>query len=354
MAVTVGLDIGSTGVRAAVIDTAKSRRTLRRYGELPLPHGAVVGGEIVDDLAVIETITALWRREKLPSRGVVVGTASQRVVVRHVDLPQMEDAELKRALPFHVQEAIPMPVEDAILDWVGVEDFVTDEGQPMRSILVIAAHREIVEALVSITRQAGITIQAIDLQAFALVRSVFGMEPALGNSLQGILDIGASITQLVIAKGGAARFVRLLPRGGDAFTVSLKDALEIEIADSDEMKRRVGVSSNGDTGGSDLDAEARAALTDQADSLIDEIRGSIEFYLSSSGEERISRLVVAGNGARLPHLARRLGRKLDIPVEPAKVLDFVDVGRVDKTDAEMLDAQPVLPAAVGLGLWGDI
>ncbi len=106
--------------------------------------------------------------------------------------------------------------------------------------------------------------------------------------------------------------------------------------------------------GDEQEEAARRLLTAEADSLIDEIRGSVNFYLGQSGEPALERIVVAGNGARLPHLAARLGRDLDTPIEAAKVLERVDVGRVHLTEAELLDAQPVLPTSVGLALWGTI
>ncbi len=121
------------------------------------------------------------------------------------------------------------------------------------------------------------------------------------------------------------------------------------------MKRRVGVAAEASgEGTSDEDDEARQLLTRTADALIEEVRGSISFFVSQSEGEEVESIVVAGNGARLPHLARRLGRALDIGVVPAKILDLVDVGRTGRSDAEMLDAQPVLPTAVGLGLWKNL
>ena len=354
MAVTVGLDIGGTSVRAAVIDTAKSKRVLRRFGEMPLPQGAVVAGEIVDDLAVAEALSALWKREKLSKKRVVVGTASQRLVVRQVDVPSMDDNELSEALPYQVQDFIPIGIEEAILQYVPLEDFVTPDGEPMRSILVVAVYRDIIDTLLSITGKAGLTVEAIDLQAFALVRAVFGMTPAIDNPLHAIVDIGSSVSQVVIAKGGQARFVRLLPRGGDDFTAALRDGMSLEAAEADEMKRRIGVAPEGDGSQPEEDAEARRLLTRQADSLIEEVRGSVNFFLSQTGATRIERVVVSGNGARLPHLASRLGRALDVSVVPAKVLDLVQIGRTGRTDEEILQAQPVLPTSVGLGLWKNL
>ena len=356
MAVTVGLDLGGTSVRAAVIDAAKNGHELKRYGEMPLPQGSVVGGDVVDDLAVIEAVTALWKREKLPRKRVVMGAASQRLVVRQVDVPAMDDNELRDALPYQVQDFIPIGVDEAILDYVPLEDFVTPDGEPMRSILVVAVYRDIVDALLQVTGKVGLQVEAIDLQAFGLVRAIFGMAPAIDNPLHAIVDVGASVSQVVIAKGGQARFVRLLPRGGDDFTAALRDGLSIELHEADEMKRRIGVAADDDAPPpeDEDDAEAQRLLTREAGALIEEVRGSVNFFLSQTGEAQLNRLVVAGNGARLPHLASRLGRALDVAVAPAKILELVDVGRTGRSDAEMLEAQPVLPTSVGLGLWKNL
>ena len=202
MAVTVGLDIGTSSLRAAVVDTAKGKALVRRYAEMPLPPGAVVAGEILDVDAVAETVAALWKRAKLPKKRVVVGSASQKLVVRQVDVPQMGESELKEALPFQVQDSIPIAVEDAMLDFIPLEEFSTPEGEPMQSILAIAVHRDVVQALVAVTEAAKLSLLAIDLQAFGLIRAVFGLEHSVEDPYQAIVDIGGSVTQLIIAKGG--------------------------------------------------------------------------------------------------------------------------------------------------------
>lgn len=354
MAVTVGLDIGGRAVRAAVVDVGKSSRIVRRFAEMPLPDGAVSGGEIVDEGAVAESVAALWKRQKLPRKRVVVGSANQRMAVRQVDVPQMGRDELTEALPFQVQDSIPIAVEEAILDFVPLEQFVTPEGEPMESILAVAVHRDVVDSIIRVMETANVSPTAVDLQAFALVRAIFGLEAGVGMPAQAIVDIGASITQVVIARAGVAYFVRLLPRGGDDFTAALRDGLDLDADSAEELKRTVGVNPMGLPAGDDEVSQARRILTEQADALVDELRGSLTYFETSSGGERVERLVVAGNAARLPHLANRFGRSLGVAVEPARVLDLFEIGKIDLTDDEILDAQPVLPTAVGLGLWGEM
>ncbi len=358
MSVTVGVDIGGTAVRAAALDTRRRGRTLTRYATMPLPRGAVVAGEIVDEGAVGEAVAALFRQAKLPTRRVVVGTANQRLVVRRVDVPRMGEEELVEALPYQVQDSIPLAVEDALLDFVPLEPFVTPEGEPMLAILVVAIHRDAVGAILRALAAAHVEPAAIDLQPFALVRAAFGIEPAFERPREAIVDIGASVTQVVIGRGGVAEFVRLLPRGGDDFTEVLVKGAGLPWDHAEERKREVGVvpprAEDDDSGEEARDEEAvlRRLLTREADGLVEEVKGSVSFHLSQGGEGGLTRLLVAGNGARLPHLANRLSAALGVPVRPVKVLEHIDLGRVGLGEQAMLDAQPVLPTAVGLALWG--
>jgi type IV pilus assembly protein PilM len=325
---------------------------LRRFAEVPLPRGAATNGEILDEGAVIEAVSSLWSQAKLPKKRIVIGTANPRVVVRQVDVPQMEEEELAEALPFQVQDSIPIAVDEAVLDFVPLEEFTTPDGEPMLSILAIAAPREIIDTLTAVTDGAGLGLLAVDLQSFALVRAIVGHGAPAESGATGIVDIGGSVSQVVVAKNGKAQFARLLPRGGDDFTGVLADGLDIDDDEAETMKRRIGVAPDVAPPGDDADALALRLLTRQADSLIEELRGSINYYLSQAPEDVISRLVVAGNAARLPHLANRIGSKLGFPVEPARTLGSLEVGRVQMSQEELMAVQPVLPTAVGLALWG--
>ena len=353
MPIAVGLDIGSEAVRAAAVNTGSATPVLRRFAEMPLPPGAVVAGEIADEGAVVEALSALWKRHRLPRKGVVIGIANQRVIVRQVDVPHLEEDELAEALPYQVQDAIPIPVAEALLDYVPMEEFTTPDGDLMLSILVVAAHREMVEGLVGVARRADLQVASIDLQAFGLVRAAFGADLTKDSEgIQGLLDIGATLTQIALTKFGITRFVRIIPTGGSQFTEALMAGASMSREDAEERKRSIGVVPSGMPGGDDEQASLSRVLTRTADTLIEEIRGSVNYYLTQAGEHSLQRLIVCGNGARLPHLANRIARALGTRVEPVRVLDNVSVGRVGMTEPQLLDLQPVLPAAVGLALWG--
>ena len=133
----MGLDIGTSGVRAAELSLGKGGATLERFGQVALPPGAVRDGEVVDVDVVAQAIKQLWAQAKFGSKKVVVGVANQKVVVRQVDLPWLPLKELRESLAFQVQDFIPMPVEQAILDFHPLEEFTSESGARMLRVLLV-------------------------------------------------------------------------------------------------------------------------------------------------------------------------------------------------------------------------
>ena len=356
MPINVGLDIGTSAVRAAVVQVGKGKPTLKGFGQVALPPGTVVGGEILDEGVMKDALSQLWKTAKLPKKRVVVGIANQKVIVRRIDLPYMSDEELRESLPFQAQEYIPMPVEEVTLDYVPLEEFTTPDGEPMMSILAVAAQRTMTQDVIRMVDSVGAKVMAVDLQAFALVRAAFGIESEAKKDPVAFVDIGGSITQVTVVKDGTVRFLRILPLGGEDFSTALADEMGLSHEQADQLKRRVGVAIEGDPSGSDSEDEARRVLTRTAVQLIDDVRGSIEYYLSQSSGESVGTVLIAGNGARLPHLANRLGRSLGVEIAPVKMLDesrFIISPKIGLSETELQTAQPVLAVPAGLALWND-
>lgn len=356
MALNVGLDIGTTAVRASVVQTGKGTPKLRRYGQVSLPRGTIVGGEIVDEAVMKDALQQLWKTVKLPKKRVIVGIANQRVIVRRIDIDYMDEAQLAESLPFQAQEYIPIPVDEAILDFVPLEEFTTPDGQAMMSVLIVAAQRSMAAEVLSVVQSVGAKVMALDLQAFGLVRSAFGasLNPATGTVA--LVDIGGSVTQVMVVKDGTVRFLRSLSMGGEDFTDDLSAGIDLGRDQAEQVKRRIGVAVDGDgTEGDTTDRDARKILTRRSDELIEEVRGSLDYYLTQSTGDTIDTVYIAGNGARLPHLANRMARRLDTPIEPVRMLDgtHLDVGKTGLSETELLSAQPVLPISAGLAVWSE-
>ena len=140
----VGLDIGTSSVRAAEMNVGKRPAVLERFGQVALPPGTVRDGEVVDPDTVARAIKQLWATAKFSTKKVVLGVSNQKVIVCQVDLPWLPAEELKKSLAFQVQDFIPIPVDQAILDFHPLEEFTNEQGGRMLRVLLVAASRDMV------------------------------------------------------------------------------------------------------------------------------------------------------------------------------------------------------------------
>src|SRR5438093_7908197 len=158
--------------------------------------GAVENGEVKEPQAVAEALKELWRRGGVKGRQVYMGVGNQRVVVREVALPWLPAKELRDSLPYQVQEFIPIAVEDAVLDFDPLDEF-EQEGRRMIRVLLVAAQKAMVNALVQTAESAKLEPVGLDLIPFALLRSV-GMTdggPVLeSQGEEAVVDVGADVT----------------------------------------------------------------------------------------------------------------------------------------------------------------
>lgn len=340
----VGLDIGTSAVRAALVTSGRGGDSLGAFAQVPLPPGAVVDGEIRDPGVVSEAIDQLWRRAKIRSKRVVIGVANQRVVVRQVDLPYLDEKDLRSSLKFQVADHIPMSVEDAELDFEVIEDFQTESGDHMMRVLLVAAASDMVEAFVDTVAKGGLNPVGVDLSPFAVTRAV--SEAARGErgvaGAEAVVDVGAGVTNIVIHVGGEPRFVRILLLGGDDVTRALSDELELSFEESEALKLDLGRG-----GGS---PQAVKILDKRVDSLVEEIRGSIDYYSSQEEGAAVSSVLMTGGGSLTSGLVSKLEGTLRIPVVRATPLTSLNYSKSGLTQDQAVQVDPVAATAVGLAM----
>jgi type IV pilus assembly protein PilM len=344
----IGLDIGSTAVRAAEL-TEGSPPTVVRAAQVPLSAGAVENGDVRDVEAVSEALRELWTRGGFKSRKVWMGVGNQRVIVREIALPTMAEKELRQSLGFQVQEFIPMPVDEAVLDYHLIEEIEVD-GRPMMRLLLVAAQKAMVDTLVAAATGAKLEPMGLDLVPFAMVRAVgatgAGMELETTGG-EAVVDVGAHVTNIVVHAAGETRFVRILPSGGRDITVAIARGLSVDDEVAERLKRGETVD--------DVDAtpeQAHEIAMQRATQFVDEIRSSLEFYTAQTQGARIERLLISGGGSKLEGFIDILRQRIPVTVEPGRVFSRVGSQLSLSEDAQN-EAEPVLATAVGLGIpWG--
>lgn len=234
----IGVDVGSTAVRVAEV-AAGDIPVIVRAAQVPLRPGVVEAGEVRQPEAVAEALRELWSKSGVKSKQVHLGVGNQRVVVREVALPWLPEKELRDTLGFQVQEFIPMPAEDAVLDFDPLGE-MDQGGRRMVRILLVAAHKPMVNALVEAALAAKLDPQGVDLSPFAVTRAVGTGDSGLDLDSSGdeaIVDIGAQVTSICVHDRGVIRFVRMLPSGGRDITLAIASGLGVDDEVAERLKR---------------------------------------------------------------------------------------------------------------------
>ena len=337
----VGLDIGTSAVRAAELDVSSKPPKLLNYGQIGLPPDSVVNGEIHDATAVSEAVRRLWKNGRFSATSVIVGIAGLRAITREIDLPFVPDNEVDSAVRFHSEEVIPFPPDKTILSSQVLSDYTSPEGAKMRRVLVAAAHADLVEGVVAVAENAGLVVKGVDLVSSALVRAIF--DGAAGDQPEAIVSVGAGLTVVVIHQNGRPQFVRTIGSGGNATTAAIASALDLPLADAEALKRRLG----------DSTPQVQAAMQSiqvTVDDLINEIRNSIQYFASLPGRLPVSRILVTGGGSSLHGFIPMLGAQIHLPVHSVSPLDRLDITKVDLTPDQAAEVSPVLSTPIGLAL----
>jgi type IV pilus assembly protein PilM len=343
----VGLDIGSTGVRAAELG-GSGTPTLVRAAQVPLPPGAVENGEVRQPQVVGEALRELWQRGGFKNKQVQLGVGNQRVVVREITIPWLPEKELRDSLAFQVQEFIPMSTDEAVLDYEPLGELDQEDGRRMLRMLLVAAQKVMVDAVVEATDQAKLEPVGLDLTPFALVRSAGTPEGGMELDAPGdeaVIDIGAHVTNICVHEQQTTRFVRILPSGGRDITLAIARGLNVEDDAAEQLKRGEPVD-----GGPDLEEVRRIAMS-RAGTFVDEIRSSLEFYTAQVPGARVGRLLITGGGSKLSGLLELLQERIPVRVERGHPFERV-TSQLTLSEAELSEAEPVLAVAIGLAIPG--
>jgi len=346
---SVGLDIGTSGVRAAELSFGKDGVTLERFGQVALPPGAVRDGEVADPDTVAGAIKQLWSATKFSTKKVVIGVANQKVIVRQVDMPWLPESELRQSLSFQAQDYIPFPVDQAILDFHPVEEFVNDQGMRMVRILLVAAVRDMVMGALDAAKKAGLTVNQVDLTPFAVVRAAMQFDPlGLQGDAEALVDIGSKVTNIVVHQNGTPRFVRVLLMGGDNVTEAVAERMGVPIDHAEGVKQQMSLGTT--PGIPDVDHPAARVIESTGTALVEEIRGSLDYYLAQPSSSPLRRVTVSGGGARLGGLLNRLAMATRLPVTPAAPLTTLRVGKTGLSSDQLSFVEPLVTVPVGLAM----
>jgi type IV pilus assembly protein PilM len=292
----VGLDIGSTSIRAVEATITKDRPVITNFGQAFLSNGDVVSGVIKDGRAVTNTLRQLWSSHNFATRDVIVGVTHQQVIVREVDINNLSPKELKRALPFLVRDVLPLPPDEAVLDFYPLVK--PEKGDATVHGLLIAVPKDPVLDAVRVIEDAGLHVEHVDLSCFAALRA----SAHLAGDTEALLDIGANATSITVHTDGTPKIVRTIPRGGAEITSLVATRLGVTVLEAEKLKCKVGLGGDLADGSDGEYAECAQIISEAIRPLVTEIRNSLNYFTTANPDDRVRRLALVGGAALLPGL----------------------------------------------------
>jgi type IV pilus assembly protein PilM len=348
----VGLDIEAGSVAATEVQANGSVKVVR-HGVVSLDPGIFREGEVSDAEALGEALKELFAKHKL-SKNVRLGIANQRVAVRTLRLPLIEKAdELETAIRFQAQDHIPMPLDQAVLDWQVVGRPAGPEGQQQMEVVAVAARRDMLASVVDALRRASLRPLGIDHSAFGMIRALqhgqhapvgaagYVAAPSAAPSYEervatrddgsNLATAGAGelpdpaqlccnlgdVTNLAVAQGSTCLFTRISGFGVEGISQKLAERRELTLEHARQWLVHVGL----ETPVESIDGEpetvtaTREALAEGVGKLADELRLSLEFYAAQEDAVAVEGVIACGPGTTIPGLVERLQRELGHPFQ---------------------------------------
>ncbi len=325
----VGLKIGASQLAAAQIVNNGAPELTDVFRE-PLEPGLVVSGEIRDPEALGDAIKRFFELHKLPKSGVRLGVSNNRIGVRTFEIEGVSDPrQLENAIRFRAEEVLPIPLDDAVLDYAVLDEQVRDDGTEWRRILLVVAYREVVDRYLQACRRAGLQVVGIDHEAFALLRSLEApVDRDSGSGALVAVAMGHDRTTIAVSTGRHCEFARVLDWGGWSLNVAVARALDRAPSEVESIKRQLSFADA--TGVDGLSAaqveKARDGIQRSLATFARELVASLQFYQAQPGALGIGEIVLTGGTAHMEGLPEAVGEQVGVPVRLGDPFRRVKVG----------------------------
>jgi type IV pilus assembly protein PilM len=311
----VGLDLDPAHLAAAEVHV-NGALAVTRGVVAPLRPGILRDGDVADGAALTDALDELWADSGLSSR-VRLGIAHQRIIVRSLDLPVTMDPKALKALVMEqAPDHIPMPMEEAVVDFQSLGVVPTAQG-PKSRVAIVAVRRDMIARLARACGDAGLELEGIDLSAFGMVRA---QPPAAGTGAALYVNV-AGLTNVAVANAAGCLFTRATPGGLDQVVTTLAERSGLTLEHARQWLGHVGflVPVEDVEGDADLVGAVRTTLEEGVHQVADDVRNSLHFYRAQEGADAVERGLLTGPAVGIPGFAERLSELLRLPIEPTVV-----------------------------------
>jgi type IV pilus assembly protein PilM len=334
---TIGVDIGSSSIKLVQLREGKGGYQLVHIGVHPLPAEAIVDNTLMDSSSVVETIRSMVASLDIRTNEAVCSISGNAVIIRKISLPVMPVEELEDQIHWEAEQYIPFDINDVNVDF---QILAPDEQDPSKmNVLLVASKKEIINDYMAVFAEAGLKLVVVDVDVFAVQSAYETNYAADPFEVVALVNIGASIMNLNIVRDGVSLFTRDVQLGGGLYNEEIQKLFGVS-GEEAEQKKLTAASSN--------DPRLMEILQRVNDTIALEMRRSLDFYNSTAGEGRISKVLLSGGVAKTAKLIDAVQEKLAIPVEMLDPLARVAVPEKGFNLDYLREVAPLMAVAVGL------
>lgn len=335
----IGLDIGSSSVKAVQLRKKGTTWALQAFGMQPLVPQTIVDGTIMDQSAVADAIRQLWSRLKLRQKEVAIAIAGHSVIIKKIAVPQMSPETLAANIRTEAEHHIPFGKDDVELDY-HITNLASASGQT--ELLLVAAKKEVVADYVQCVRDAGLIPLVVDVAAFAGQNGFEANYPLDPRETVVLINTGAAISNINIVRSGVSLFTRDVTIGGNAYTEEIQKHLGIAADEAEAYK----VGGNQTEDGV-VPQEVLRVMEGVSEIMAGEFQRSLDFFLATTADANVTRIVLAGGSSKVGSLHRAIERRSRLPLEVADAWRKVEID--ESLDQAYLAAHSP-EALIGVGL----
>jgi len=335
----IALDIGSTFIKLVQLKGSNKNYQLIKFGMVPLPPEVIVEGAVMDAGRVVEAIKELLTSQKVKTKEVVISVSGSSVIIKRVSVADMTDEELAESIKWEAEQYIPFSIDDVNVDFQKLGPGAA-EGQA--DVLLVAVKKDKINDYVNLVKEAGLEPVVMDVDAFALA-NMFELNYAFEEGTTALLNIGASVMNINILKDGISIFTRDITVGGNRYTEALQRDFGLTYEDAEKVKR------GEDVEGADKE-QISGVMSSVTDDIVAETQRSFEFFRSTTGSDKVSRVLVSGGCARIGNFTTVLSERLEIPVEVVDPFKKIKIDPKHFESKEIAELSPLCAVAVGLAI----
>lgn len=342
---SIGLDLSDLSVKCIQLEKRRKKYFVRSFASAPMPENSIINGEIENPEAVMGAIKQVVQKTKpksLSTKEVICSIPETKAFLRIIDTVRMTDKEMKEAIPWELEENIPLTIDQVYYDYQPLPIKIHSKDEDRRDVLIVAVAKKVIDSFLHVVEGAGLEVVGMEIESIAQARCLLS-DTLPEDHCALIVDIGDRRTSLFFSVGNAIVFTSSIPLSSQMLTDAFASHFNITKKEAEKVKLQHGI-------GSCIKKDPYFLATEPTlENLFLQIRHSMDFVMQSLGYTKtINEILLCGGGANTKGLPLYLSRKTGIQVSVGN--PWLNLDSVENLPSELKKSSIEYSTAIGLAL----